>query len=47
MGYEKPEMLALASAIHAIQQSDPCGKGDSHTDCAGNQNTPAAYEADE
>jgi hypothetical protein len=47
MKYEKPEIVALASAISAIQQSDPCGKGTVHTDCAGNHNTPAAYETDE
>jgi hypothetical protein len=47
MKYEKPEVVLLAPAMDAIQQSSPCGKGDVHIDCVNNPNTPAAYEADE
>jgi hypothetical protein len=47
MKYEKPEVVVLAGALDAIQQSDPCGKGSAHVDCIGSENTPAAYEADE
>jgi hypothetical protein len=47
MKYQKPEVVLLAPAIDAIQQSDPCGKGPEHIDCVNNPNTAAAYEADE